>query len=508
MFRQLTSLALASTLLTSCGNFMPKDASGRANSSAAALTHFQEYVETTMDKNNIPGLGISVVKDGKVILSKGFGYRDIENKTPVTEDTLFAIGSTTKAFTATSVGILADRGDVNIDSPVKDYLTDFELMDAQATKEATPRDLMLHRTGIPRHEFVWLFSPDSREQLYNKLKYLPSSAPFRSEWQYNNFMFMTTGLLIEKLSGNSWESFVHDEILSPLGMNRTDFSVNDMEKDADAALGYLSSKTQEPVNVPYMKIDAMGPAGSMNSSAKEMAQWVLLNLNEGVSGDGQIISQESLEEIHRPQMKITSSSRPELSDLNYGLAWVAHEYSGHKLVWHNGSIDGFSALVSFLPEEELGIVILMNSSNSTNLLDLALVAYDELLGLPFTDWVGKYEQEHEETKPTYDPTEPVLPLESYVGEFVHPAYGIVQTKVVQDGDKKRLVATLHTIDINLLPAKAPGGVENAAHVFFAEGFSFAPFVQFGEKEDGTIETLQWQLEPDKRVKPILFERQN
>src|SRR5215468_6078573 len=240
--RQLSVRLITLFLIALLGG--PAKLRAQDNSTPPNFNGFDGFVEQVMKDWKVPGLAVAVVKDGKVIYAKGFGYRDVKKGLKVTPDTLFAIGSCSKAFTATAMAILADEGKLDWDKPVRNYLPDLMLHDGYATEHIRPRDLVTHQSGLPRHDMVWYGSPLSRKELYDRLRYLEPSRPLHAKYQYNNLMFMTAGLLVERLSGVTWEQFVRTRILDPLGMKNTNFSVSDSEKSSDFAQPYSEVKGQ------------------------------------------------------------------------------------------------------------------------------------------------------------------------------------------------------------------------------------------------------------------------
>ncbi len=413
---------------------------------------FSAFVHRTLDEWKVPGTGISIVKGGKVILAEGYGFRDVKNKLPVTAQTIFAIVSSTKAFTATALGILVDEKKLEWDKRVRDYLPTFRLQDEFATAQMTPRDLLCHRSGLPRHEFVWLGTSFSRKELFDRLRYLEPRADFRAIFQYNNLMFLTAGYLAGEVTGSTWEDVVRTRIFEPLGMKDSNFSVEDSRKKPDHALPY-GEKDDKVIEIPFRNIDAIGPAGSINSSALDMAQWVLFSLNKGRVGDKQVISAASLSEIHSPQMVIQENvfrileRFPEMATTTYGLGWFITSYRGHPWIHHGGSIDGFRALVAFLPRENIGVVVLCNKNGTDFPEIVAMNVFDRLLGLDQVSWSGRYmeirdkrkaEAEKRRTQPDKDQktgTRPSHPLEDYAGDYVHPAYGTLT--IIKKGDGLR-----------------------------------------------------------------------
>ncbi|HWM90843.1 MAG TPA: serine hydrolase [Thermoanaerobaculia bacterium] len=417
---------------------------------AVELEGYDQLVQGMVDTWEVPGLAIAIVKDGQVVYEKGFGYRDVEKKVPVTPDTLFAIGSATKAFTTFVMGTLVDEGKLDWDKPVTTFLPGFRLRDRVATEQLTPRDMVTHRSGLPRHDLSWYNATElSRKELVERLPYMEATYPLRSRWQYNNFMFLTAGYLVEQVTGKSWEDNVRERIFDPLGMTNSNFSVEDSQKAADFALPYREDDDEKIELIPFRVITNIGPAGSINSSARDMAKWVQIHLAKGKIGDRQIIGPATLIDIHSPHMVITATpERAEISQGAYGLAWFIDTYRGHQRVHHGGNIDGFSALVSLLPNDNLGMVILTNR-NGTEVPEL-LVRHtvDRLLKLDPIDWNGEAlgkrdiaeaaDKEAEAKKETARKpgTKPAHKLEDYAGDYAHPGYSPLKVEV--DGTRLKL----------------------------------------------------------------------
>jgi CubicO group peptidase (beta-lactamase class C family) len=416
--------------------------------STVDLKGFANFVEKVRQEWEVPGCAVAIVKDGKIIFAKGFGYRDVEKKLAVTPNTLFAIGSTSKAFTAAILGILVDEGKLDWDKPVRDYLPCFKLHDPVATRFMTTVDLVTHRSGLPRHDFAWYNSSASTSELIHRLPYLEPTETFRALFQYNNLMFMTAGYMAGKIAGTSWKKLVQTKIFDPLGMKTSNFSVNDSQKSADFSFPY-SKRNKKVTRVPFRNIDAIGPAGAINSNVYEMANWIILNLNKGKFGDKQIISEANLGKIHSPQMVVQSelSKDKELFYASYGMGWVITAYRGHPELTHGGGIDGFISQVSFLPRENAGVVILTNSdtggSNLTRIVGYNV--YDRIAGLRQVPWAqrikkrveeGRKKAEEAEKKKKEDrvsDTKPSHKLADYTGDFENPGYGIIS--ITKDGDK-------------------------------------------------------------------------
>jgi CubicO group peptidase (beta-lactamase class C family) len=353
------------------------------------LQGFDEYVTKAISDWKVQGCGIAIVKNGAVIYAKGFGYRDVKNNLPADENTLFAIGSCTKAFTSTGVCILVDQGKIDLDKPVISYIPTFRLYDDYATMNITPRDLMCHRSGLPRHDFVWYGSDFSRKEIIDRLRYLEPSKPFRTTFQYQNMMFLTAGYLTEQVSGMQWEDYIKENILTPLDMSNTDFTVKAMQQTSDYSKPYRDEKGTVK-EIPFRDIPAMAPAGAINSNVKEMANWIIMQLNNGNYNGKQIVTSSSMNEMHTPQMVSPGGMNKDVFYHSYGLGWDITSYRGHLRVEHGGNIDGFTAEVALYPMDSIGIVVLANMENTTLVSIVRNYAMDKFFGLEEIDWSARF----------------------------------------------------------------------------------------------------------------------
>jgi len=428
------------------------------------LDGFSDFVTKMIDDWNVPGLAIAIVKDGEVVFSEGFGHRDIEKDLPVTPETIFAIASSTKAFTTMAMGILVDEGKIEWDSPVRDYLPTFKLHDPLATERMTPRDLITHRCGLPRHDLMWYNSAFTRQEIFDRLQYLAPSKDFRTFFQYQNIMYMTAGYLVGELAETSWEEFVQERILNPLEMTSTNFSVVQSQAAADFALPYRE-KDDKIEQIPFHNIDAAGPAGSINATVNDIAKWIMLHLDKGKYKEQQIISAGNLTQMHIPQMVIQETvpalaafaKYDEVGYASYGLGWFVQPYRGYNLVHHGGNIDGFSALVSFMPKENIGIVVLTNRSGNPLSTIISYNIYDRLLGLDEIPWSNRIKEEVTKQKEAIDKakekstaerkseTNPSHAFVDYTGDYQHPGYGVISVAMKDDN----LVATYGTLDFTV-----------------------------------------------------------
>ncbi len=400
------------------------------------LDAIRTFIDTTMSTWNVAGLSVAVVKNNEVIMSEGFGCRDYEQQLPVTPQTLFAIGSSSKAFTAFSVGLLVDDGLIDWNTPVINYMPDFKMYDDFASKEITPIDLLTHRSGLPRHDLMWYGANFTREQMFERLQYLEPNKPFRYTFQYQNLMYMTAGLLVGRMSHSTWENVVTERVFEPLGMTNSNFSVDISQKTSDYSLPYRVNKDHAIEKMKFMNISEMGPAGSINSCADDMAQWVKMLLNKGKVDDTQLIQEATVNMLITPHMFIPGkSSNPELTYRAYGLGWFIMTYRGHAWVEHGGNIDGFSAMVNLLPDDNIGVVILTNQNNSSYPSIASYYVIDQMLDLDPVDWHGRNLASVEEIKDIeegegklerVEGTKPSHELEDYVGVYENQGYGKIQ----------------------------------------------------------------------------------
>ncbi|MED4050733.1 serine hydrolase [Priestia megaterium] len=396
------------------------------------------YTKEMMKGLNVPGAAVAIIKDGEIILSEGFGYRDIENKKPVTPNTLFAIGSSTKAFGTLSLSLLAQQQKFNWDKSIQTYVPTFSLHDPLVSSQVTARDLASHRSGVSRHELLWYGSSLTRKDITEKIQYLELDAPFRTTFLYNNLMYATISYMVEEITNQTWEQYVTEQILQPLHMEDTNFSVTTSQEKDDHALPYIE-KNEDIVKVPFRNIDTVGAAGCINSNIEDMAKWVLFHLNQGKVGEHELITPNMLQQMYQPHIPIPDEPLLSTSEttLNcYGLGWFISAYRGYKVIHHGGNIDGFSALVSFIPEENMGLVILTNTGTTLLPSYLGNQIYDELLGLDAIDWhkraiedTAKFKEmmkELDKPLPQVKETTPTHAVEEYTGIFEHPAYGKIE----------------------------------------------------------------------------------
>lgn len=415
-----------------------------AVSSETALAGFDAFVADTLQKWNVPGVAISVVKDGKVVLSKGYGVRDPATGQPMTEDTVFPIASMSKAFTSFGVALLGDEGRMSFDAPVVTYLPGLAFKDPAASSGLTLRDMLSHRSGLPRHDALWYhnaaLTPDA---LVTRMPHLEPSAPLRAKWQYNNNMFVLSGLAIEKVSRDSFEGFLEKRVFAPLGMKRSTFSPERARADANH-IGGREVLNGKAVNVPmFQNTKILNPAGGVYSTAEDLSAWMLVHLSDGRFENRQIIQPATLADMHRTHMVTGATVRdPEIVPTGYGLGWFTDIYRGQRMVSHGGNLPGLSTLVALVPEQRLGVTVLVNHGGSELPYAMTRAIIDRYLGASGKDWTGealarKLAGEASEVAARQKKggsrvagTQPSHALADYAGDYSDPGYGtlIVQAK--------------------------------------------------------------------------------
>jgi CubicO group peptidase (beta-lactamase class C family) len=420
-----------------------------AQAQSKPLQGLDDYITKSMADWKIPGLALAIVRNDSVILVKGYGVRTLGKPDRVNERTIFAIGSSSKAFTALGVAMLVDQGKVKWDDPATKYLPGFQLFDPYVTREITVRDLLSHRSGLARGDLLWYAQDLPRDSILYHVRYLKPSWSLRSRFGYQNIMYLAAGQLTSRITGKSWDQVIRERIFQPLGMTSSNTSTKDLARLPDIASPH--EEIEDTVRIiPYHNIDNIGPAGSINSNALDMAQWVRFQLSRGKVAGKPLLSAGAFDEMHTPQtiMPLEGPWKLMMQDAHfgsYGMGWILHDYHGRKIVQHGGNIDGMHALVGLMPEEKTGLVILTNLSG--NFLTYALMyrVFDAFLKQPQKDWSaqlhkgfeelvaqGKAEEKKRESARVKG-TSPSLPLEKYAGTYADSMYGEVSVK--QDAGK-------------------------------------------------------------------------
>ena len=399
---------------------------------------FDAYVAAGMKQWAVPGLSLAIVHDGKTY-TKGYGVRSVDGREPVDEKTLFAIGSSSKAFTAAMLGMLVDEHKLAWDDLLSRDLPGFEMYDPWVTREVTIRDALTHRSGLVGGNALWYASDLSRDEIVHRIRYLPPGYSFRSRFDYNNLMVLTAGQVIPAITGMSWDQFLHDRLFVPLAMNDSSTSVRALAMHADVAQPYeeIDGTLRR---IAYRNIDNIAPAGGINSNAVDMSHWVEMLLAGGTYAGKPLLARSTVEELFTPQtiMPIEfpwTLFAPASNFLDYGLNWLIFDYHGHKALQHAGNIDGMTAMVSLVPDLHLGIVILTNKGDNFLTSSLLYRIYDEALGLPPHDWsseihtaytialVAGTAAQRKVDAARVRGTHPSLALAKYVGTYRDALYG-------------------------------------------------------------------------------------
>lgn len=431
----------------------------RADAEPTGFEGFDRFVAEAMAEWQVPGLAVAAVRDGEVVLLEGYGVRDVALAQPVTIKTLFALGSVSKSFTAVDLALLAAQGRMDWDRPVKADLPDFAMFDPDTTQRITPRDLVTHRSGLPRHDVMWYVDAFDRAELLRRIRYLRPTKPLGEVFQYQNLMFVVASTLIERLSGETWEEFTRQELLKPLGMTATKLTLAGFLGTPDIALPYFPS-AEGRVAVGLHNTDPIAPAGGLYSNAKDMSRYLQFFLGFGAVDNRRLIPQALFEDLFEPQIPLGRGSAHRGYETEaYASGLYKATYRGHRVLRHGGAIDGYLAEFAVMPDDGVGVVVLSNLSGSNPVPRLvALNLFDRLLGLEPTAWIerqraveaGRKGQESRWVWPTHERSK-VVPrhdMSRYVGTYEHPAYGsIMITKGIDEVD---LQGFFHDIPFHLV----------------------------------------------------------
>jgi CubicO group peptidase (beta-lactamase class C family) len=469
------------------------------------LGDFDALVEEAMAEWQVPGIGIAILHRDETALLKAYGLRDVEAGLSATLSTQFAICSVTKSFTAVGLGMLADERKLDWDAKVREYIPEFRLHDPLASDRVTLRDLLCHRSGLPRHDWLWMPGDLAPAEMLRRLQYLEASRDFRSQFQYQNLGYMVAGIIAERLSGQSWEEFTRVRLLRPLGIENANFSTEDIQRAEDAARPYIVVEDERRPS-PYWPIRPTA-AGGINISIAEMAKYLRFQLDEGKVGHEQLLSAASVRAMRTPLIFETQAEFEELGDLHYGLGLGWGHYRGNLRLAHGGGWIGWSSLISLFPEKRIGVMVMTNRATSPVAQLLTFCAFDRLCGLDTINWLDRFRGRKQQflaqhkldkaarsvsRKPN---TRPTHPLSDYAGEYEHPAYGRVIIGL--DGEAlswswRGLSGSIHHRHYDIFEI-----AENPT--------TLSPdllTVTFGYDREGTIDRLSIPLEPT--VSDIVF----
>jgi CubicO group peptidase (beta-lactamase class C family) len=415
-----------------------------ANGQPKELNKLEVYLENAMIEWNIPGVAIGVVKDDKVVYARGFGVREIKKKEPVDANTVFAIASNTKIFTALALGLLVQEGKISWDDPVLKYHKEFQMYDPMVTRKITIRDMLCHNSGLGKWagDLMWFGSSYDRQEVIRRIRYIAPVSDFRTSYHYTNLMFLVAGEIIPVVTGISWDHFVKQRFFQPLDMNRSNTSVKDLLKMKNVATPYTVANGGL-VSVSYIDGANSGSAGAINSCINDMMRWLRLQLGSGVFNGRLIVSHEIITETRKPHnLKPVSDNDRKINPFthfkSYGLGLNLQDYRGELLIDHTGGLDGMYSYVGFLPEKQLGVVVLTNRDDHSLMEALPLYIYDAYLGVEIVDWSKRYlddfksdelitemEQKRREQR-RVKKTNLTHSLENYAGIYKSLVYGTVE----------------------------------------------------------------------------------
>jgi CubicO group peptidase (beta-lactamase class C family) len=413
----------------------------RSQTNDARLTGIDSMINRIIKEWNVPGITISVVEKNKILMAKGYGVKDLENQKPVTENTLFAIGSCTKAFTASLVSYLVKDVNLDLDAPINQYFPELKFYNNDLTAHVTVRDMLCHRTGLPRHDYAWYSGAmGNRDSMVRLIRYLEPSAPLRQTFQYNNLNYVALGRLLENTYQKKWEQLIEEKFFSPLAMKRS--STGQISGTPDFAYGYVNKngKLQKLDFLPAT-LNGIAPAGGIASTAKDMANWLLMWTNQGKFEGKEIISPDFYKQAISSQMiasaNLPSKQMPDYYFFNYGLGWYTANYRGHYGVGHAGNINGFSAFTSFFPTDSIGIFISVNQNNSEVPRILHNLIADRMIGASYRDWNGMLKmQANNKPVSTDNNSKGIKPSHAFAdfsGSYKNEAYGTILIKDNSDG---------------------------------------------------------------------------
>jgi CubicO group peptidase (beta-lactamase class C family) len=432
---------------------------------APRLEGLDAYMAQVLEDWNVPGIGVGVVVKDKLIFAKGYGYRDYGKRLPFTPATTQPIASNTKLFTAMAAGLLIDEGKLDWDKPIRQYVPGIKFYNDDLERTITVRDMLSHRTGVTRHDLIWYKSEFSQKDLFERLKYLePSEAP-RSVFLYNNMMYAGAGYSIELISGKTWEAFVRERILRPLGMSNTTFAIAEMLKTSEPAVPFTERRDNtELYPIPYYS-DAIGvaPAGAINSSIEDMSKWLIALMNEGRFEGKQILPTSAVKQTLAPSIALPNTALEvrgwgEILNAAYGMGRWTASYRGHLIAYHGGDLPGFHSQVSTMPYDGIGVIVFVIGNHAAPLYNIVSYnVYERLLGLSLTPWSERQNTirlKNKEASKTARAkagadhvagTQPSHKLDDYAGEFEHPAYGVLT--VARNGES--LLFDFHKIRMPL-----------------------------------------------------------
>ena len=462
MKKLFTILCLTGVVLTGVAQ------NKKSSSLQADINAFDSYVQKTMQDWQIPGMSVAIVKNNEIIFTKGYGVREIGTNKKVDSKTIFVCASTTKAMTAACMGILVDEGKVNWNDPVIKYLPDFKLYDPYVTRELTLQDLFTHNAGVGNADYLWADNSLTSDEILTKMQLVKPSYSFRSSFIYQNIFYLVAGKVIEKVSGKPWHIFIKERIFDPLGMQHTKALLSDIKEENQAMPHYLINN--QPTRIEMETGDAIGPAGSVNSCADDIALWMQCMIDSSKYKNTRLVQPATWQYLLQPKTIVPANefyptrtiTKPGFT--TYAMGWFQQDYKGHKLNFHTGSLAGAVAIHAQIPDRKFGIYIFENLDHAELRHALMFKAIDlfELGGS--TDWSALFKPMYDSLKLAYrkqdsanipkqiPSTSPLPNLQSYTGVFEDELYGNIKIELVNNQLKaiinNKLPATLSHFHFN------------------------------------------------------------
>jgi len=433
-----------------------------ASADAAPPAGFEQRVEHLRRQFGVPGVSIAIVEDGKVTLAHGWGVRDITTNQPVDADTIFFTGSTGKAFTNAALATLVDQGKIGWDDKVIDHMPDFRMWDPWVTREMTIRDLLVHRSGLGLGQGDLLFLPNStlsRKESVRRIRYLKPATSFRSGYAYDNILYMAAGQLIEEVSGETWEQYIHNHVYRPLGMDNSTDTDAEFQANTNHARPHSRSGgaihglgQQTPLDEKATIAQNAAPAGGLAISANDMGRWLLTQLGRGriPGSDERLFSEEQSKQmwtgaVIAPIRRFPPQFASTEPNFNlYALGWDVQDYRGEKVIGHDGAVLGSQATIALLPGKNVGIFIAANSEDGEIILGLRDELLDHYLGYSGGAWPEKFHdykirrlnaaaKQVKAAEAAPAKSAPSLPLDRYAGDYTDPWYGTVKVSKAGNG---------------------------------------------------------------------------
>lgn len=476
------------------------------------------HIAKVLASFDVPGVGVAIVKDGQILLSKGYGVKKMGENSPVDENTLFSIASNSKAFTGTALGMLVDQGKLKWEDRVIQHLPWFELSDPYVTQNLTVRDLLVHHSGLPAYANDMLLFPPAqmtRKELLLKLKDVPLAHDFRSVYAYDNILYLAAGEIVEQVSGLEWEAYVEQKIFAPLDMHNSISRFSTMRDQPNIAWAHARRGGELKVMDTFFDLnigDPGNPAGGIASSAADMAKWVKLHLDSGkINDDNRLFKPAVTRELWKTIVPMPVSKEPEWLKpaqkhfYGYALGFRTYDYRGYQVVGHGGLLTGFVSQIALLPQLDLGVAVLTNQLSSGAYWAIIHEILDYYMGAEKFDWIAGYKRSWDQSNhrqdsiaKAYEPIEAdpslarSLPLENYAGVYKDPFVGrMVISKTQNDA--------LH---LNFLKAKYYSGTLQHFHgdlfrlVYDDPNRGDGPFISFTLNADKTIREARFVSEKE------------